>query len=509
MEKKEGVNLKESLDSLLMDGIASQIMFSLVTVSIVSSYLAYVKATPFIIGLVAAIPFLSQLIQLPSAIFAEKHSRKKISLLTNLISRLALLLIGVALLTSGHSSILPFIVFYTTYNLFKEASVVAWSSWMRDLIPAHIRGEFYSKRIAYGKFVALFIVLAFTFIFNFLKGFAFSLVFLVAFVAGMISLYFIEGINDVEIERKRRRKLKEPLKDPNFLKLASSVSLWRFASEMALPFFSVYIIAVLKYPIWVVIALASVSQLSSTYFLRISGRIMDKFGSKPVAILSFISFSIAALLFTFTTMPERHPLTPLLLLVIYVLDGFYSAVPGIAFMNMIAKITPEGSSASYYAINNVMASIFAAIGSISGGFVASAFLSANFAIKIDIDSSLGFIEIPAVHIAGYDFLFIISALISLMAAKLLRFFKEDGESSEEVVKEEMRHAVLYDVQTIMTHMHLLRSDRVAAVNTSPSFSFKPILHPKKGLEESIRKLTQNQDFKSRNKAISVGCVKVR
>ncbi len=490
MDKEKAITLDRSFKNLLMDGIASQIMFSLVTVPIVCSYLASVHADPFVIGLIASIPYLSQLIQLPSAIFAEKYSRKRISLTTIFVSRFSLLLIGIALLTG---SMLSFIVLFAIYNLFKEISAVAWSSWMRDLIPAHIRGEFYSKRIAYGKFVALFVVLAFTFIFNFLKWMAFSLVFIAAFAAGMASLYFIRGIDDVEVERKRNGNFKEPLKNSNFLKLTLAHSVWKFASEMALPFFSVYIISVLRYPLWVVIALTSVSQLSSTYFLRISGRIMDRFGNKPLAILSFISFSVAAFTFTFTTMPERHPLTPLLLLVIYTLDGFYSAVPGIAFMNMIAKITPKGSSASYYAINNVMASISAAMGSISGGFIASAFLSANFAVKMDIESSLGFVEVPAVHLAGYDFLFVISALISLIAAKLLRFFGEGGESSEEVVKEEIKHAVLYDVHNIMTHMHLrLFNFSRHAVNTplQPSLSsFKSPLHPEKGLEENIQKLT--------------------
>jgi MFS family permease len=223
---------------------------------------------------------------------------------------------------------------------------------------------------------------------------------------------------------------------------------------------------------------------------------MDKFGNKPVTILSFISFSTAVFIFTFTTMPERHSLTPLLLLVIYVLDGFYSAVPNIAFMNMIAKIAPRGSSASYYAINNVIASIFAAMGSISGGFIASSFLSANFAVKIDIESSIGFLEIPAIHLAGFDFLFIISALTSLIAAKILRFFREGGEGSEEVVKEEIKHAVLHDVQTIMAHMHIqprwFNFNKPHAVNTPPHpgfSSFESPIQSEKSLEESIQKLT--------------------
>jgi len=447
-------NLDSSLRNLLMDGVASQIMFSLLTVSIISSYLVSINAPPVLIGLVAAIPYISQLVQIPSAVFAERFSRKRVSLLANMISRTSLLAIGFTMLINLHSEVMLFIAFFVIYNVFKEVSTVPWSSWMRDLIPIHIRGEFYSKRIAYGKLAGLFVVLLFTALFNVIGKATFSVLFLTAFAAGMVSLYFIKGIDDVEVEHRGRRSLTEPFKNSNFLKLTSALSLWKFASEMAIPFFSVYVITMLNYPVWVVIALASLSQLSSIYFLRISGRIMDRFGNKPVIALSFVSFSIAVLLFTFTTMPEKHPLTPLLLIMIYILDGFYSSVPPIAFMNVIAKITPRGSSASYYAVNNVLASICAATGSISGGLIASFFLSTNFAVKLDIESTFGFLEIPAFHLESYDFLFLISSLLSLMAVKILRLFSEDNALSEEVVKNEIKHAVVRDVQSLMSYIHL-------------------------------------------------------
>jgi MFS family permease len=499
MEKERRVNLDKSLRNLLMDGIASQIMFSLLTVSIISSYLASINTPPVLIGFVAAIPYISQLIQIPSALFAEKCSRKKVSLLANVFSRISLLAIGVTLLVNLHSNVLLFIALFVIYNVFKEVSTVPWSSWMRDLIPTHIRGEFYSKRIAYGKFVALFVVLTFTILFNVIGKVTFPTLFLAAFAAGTVSVHFMRGIDDVEVERRGGRSLAEPIKNSNFLKLTSALSLWKFASEMSLPFFSVYIIAVLNYPIWIVIAFASVSQLSSTYFLRISGSIMDRFGNKPVAALSFVSFSLAALLFTFTTMPEKHPLTPLLLIVIYILDGFYSSVPPVAFMNMIAKITPKGSSASYYAINNVIASIFAAMGSISGGLIASFFLSTNFAVKIDIESSLGFVEIPAVHLASYDFLFLISSILSIVATKMLRFFGEDNALSEEAVKNEIKHAVIRDIHTLMAYMplsHMHPQPRWLNFNRFANREFQGILiplesqiTPENSVEDNIQKPT--------------------
>jgi len=438
-----------TLRYFLIEGIASQVMFTLLAIPFISLYLASIGASPSLIGLVAAIPYASNLIQLPSALFAEKFNRKKFSISASTVSRFSLLIMALFLLFDEKNALLSFVILFILYNIFKEVSSVAWNSWMRDLIPMHIRGEIYSKRLAYGKLAALVVVLLFIFVFNFLNKLAFSLLFITAFLAGIISLFFIKRIEYVKVEKKYRGF--KNILNGNFLKLLIPLSLWKFATKMSLPFFSVYTVSVLKYPSWVVISLISLSQISSIYFLRISGKIMDKFGNKPVTILAFLSFSLAAFLFTFTTMPERHVLTPLLLTVIYILDGFYSSIPTITLINMIAKITPKGNSASCYALNSTTMSLCGAAGSIVGGVVASMLLSANLAIKIDIESSLGLIKIPVVCFVNYDFLFITSSLLSLLAAKLLRYFKEEGETQEKVVKKEIKNALIHDVQSLVAY----------------------------------------------------------
>jgi len=94
----------------------------MLTVAIVSSYLASVNADPALIGLVASIPFVSQLIQIPFAALAENFSRKKVSFVASLISRFSLLLIAVACLVG---SITWFVVFFVIFNVFKEIAAVA------------------------------------------------------------------------------------------------------------------------------------------------------------------------------------------------------------------------------------------------------------------------------------------------------------------------------------------------------------------------------------------------
>jgi len=41
-----------------------------------------------------------------------------------------------------------------------------------------------------------------------------------------------------------------------------------------------------------------------------------------------------------------------------------------------------------------------------------------------------------------------------MAVKILRLFSEDNALSEEVVKNEIKHAVVRDVQSLMSYIHL-------------------------------------------------------
>ena len=108
-------------------------------------------------------------------------------------------------------------------------------------------------------------------------------------------------------------------------------------------------------------------------------------------------------------------------------------------MNAIAKMTPRGSSASYYAAHNVITSSAAAMGSVTGGVLLS-LLSSNAGVSI---GSAG----------AYDILFILSALLSITAAKL-RLFREEGESTQDIVKKEMRHAVYNDIRMAVSHIQL-------------------------------------------------------
>ena len=118
--------------------------------------------------------------------------------------------------------------------------------------------------------------------------------------------------------------------------------LWSFASNLAIPFFAVYMLARLGLSLPAVIGLTMLSQLTSIMFVRAWGPLADRAGSKTVLSLSASLYLLVILGWTFTTLPERNPLTLPLLVVLHIFAGI--AVAGVTptVETIALKLAPEG-----------------------------------------------------------------------------------------------------------------------------------------------------------------------
>ena len=136
--------------------------------------------------------------------------------------------------------------------------------------------------------------------------------------------------------------LLEPLRDRNFSQLVRFLFLWSFASNLAIPFFAVYMLARLGLSLPAVIGLTMLSQLTSIMFVRAWGPLADRAGSKTVLSLSASLYLLVILGWTFTTLPERNPLTLPLLVVLHIFAGI--AVAGVTptVETIALKLAPEG-----------------------------------------------------------------------------------------------------------------------------------------------------------------------
>lgn len=394
---------ERSLKNFFREGILSQIPTSLLTATIISSYLAVIGANAFVIGILVAIPHMTTITQIVSAKFVEKRSRKKIAVFASFLAKNSILAIAIASFLNGPYELLAFAIFYLIYNICEDLLTVSWSSWMRDLVFGAKMGERLSKRLAYGKIAAIPIFILQIWLFEKLDKSAFPILFFLAFLTGIMSVYFLRNIEDVKSRRISEPSLSVPFKNTNFLKWTFLNSAFCFSLSASRSFFAVYILQVLEYPIWFILFFAFVAHLSSIYSLRFAGEISDRFGNKPLLAISIASFILSSLLFILS----NFALSLAFLLLAYVLHGFYTSAPSIAFMNAVADMTHRKHSAPFYAIGNWMQDLFSALGSIFGGF-----LLARLAILGD---------------NAFIILFLFSLSFSLLLFPFLKFYDEFGQ----------------------------------------------------------------------------------
>jgi len=288
--------VQSGLSYVIKDGIASQSMGILTGGAFLVAFAVKLGASNFVIGLLAAIGPLAQLLQLPSIFLVEKiRNRRAIVVITAGLSRLCWLFIALSpFLFGAKIGLAVLLVSMIAASALGAVSGCGWNSWMRDLIPQNILGAFFSKRmrIATGVGIALSVCAA-VYLDLWKKLFAehevygYSILFLVGFAAGALGLYYLYKTPEKRMPAVGEKSsilklLSKPFKDENFRKLIVFMCSWNFAVNLAAPFFMVYMLKRLGLSMSFIIGLSILSQVMNFTFLRIWGKFTDSFSNKSV-----------------------------------------------------------------------------------------------------------------------------------------------------------------------------------------------------------------------------------
>ncbi len=149
-----------SLRLMVGEGVASSAMFSLGSGGFMAAYALALGANNFQIGILAALPFISQIVQLPVILAVERFRRRKaMGLPAWLLANLMWLPIGAVpflIDTPGPGAVALVIGLLALRGLFPPVWATVWPSWMRDLVPRQIIGSYYGRRL--GAITAVVIV---------------------------------------------------------------------------------------------------------------------------------------------------------------------------------------------------------------------------------------------------------------------------------------------------------------------------------------------------------------
>lgn len=443
--------IKLGLHYVVKDSLASQTMLTLTGGVFLVAFGLKLGASNTIIGLLAAIAPLTQLIQIPSIYLVEKFRRRRaIAVFSALSSRFFLLLIAlIPFLFSTKIALLLLIgglFFHTSIN---AILVCSWNSWMSDFIPREQLGSFHSKRLVLATGLGMVLSIASAFSIDYWKKiypgyevYAYSLLFFFGFLAGMVGVYFISNIPETRMMvAEQKIKFKElmirPFKNANYKNLIVFLGSWHFAVNLAAPFFTVYMLKRLDLSLSFIILLAVLSQIVSITFFRIWGRISDRFSNKSVLAVSGPLFIICILAWTFSTLPEKHMLTIPLLILIHIFTGIATAGVSLAAGNIGIKLAPKGQGTSYLAAITLINSLAAGIAPILGGQFVDFFANRELSLDLTWRSPSSELVMHTLNFRQWDFLFFFAFLIGLYSIHRLILVKEVGEVKEKIVLNEL------------------------------------------------------------------------
>lgn len=443
--------VRRGLNALLYEGICSQIMGALTGGAFLVAFALSIGASNKVIGLLAAIGPMTQLLQIPSVALVDRlRLRKLITIVAVSLSRIFWIAIGLIPFVVPDQLRIP--IFLLCLFLFFGIGNVAscsFNSWVRDVVPERIMGRFFSRRLAISTAVAAMVSIGGAVIVDLyatggkIDSEVYSGLFFVGAVSGLLGAVFFKRVPEPPLEMPPSGGLlpllKEPFKHRNFRALLVFLGMWNFAVNLAAPFFTVFLLKELRMSMAWVLALSVLSQSANVMFLRIWGKLADRFSNKSILAVSGPLFMISIILWPFTTMPERYGGTIPLVILIHVLAGISTAGVTLCAGNIALVSAPKGQATAYLAVNALVSGVAAAIAPILAGISADFFTLKEFSVNLSM-GELGTegkrLALYAFNLRGLDFLFAFSFLCGIFALERLVAIHETGHVQKRVVVNE-------------------------------------------------------------------------
>ena len=354
--------------------------------------------------------------------------------------------------TPGAAAVAVVILLLALRGLFAPVWATTWTSWMRDLVPQDVLGSYYGRRLAVITVAMAVVGLGASFFVRWWESvsapedaiLAYSLLLVGGSLTfGLASTWCALRASEpsmpaaAESGRSALSVLAEPLRDRNFSQLVRFLFVWSLVSNLAIPFFAVYMLKELGLSLSAVIGFTVLSQTTSVLFTRVWGPMADRVGSKPVLSLSASLYLLVIVGWVFTSHPERHFLTLPLLAVLHMFAGVAAAGVGLTMSTLTLKVAPAGKATPFLSVASIAASVGAGIGPVAGGLMADFFAVRTLGVDLSWISPNGVLELPALSLTGFDFLFAIAFVLGLLSLNLLVALREEGELPRETALGEL------------------------------------------------------------------------
>lgn len=387
---------RKSLKISLAEGLVAQLHASLTGLGMGGNAFTYayallLGASNTALGFVAALPQLGTASQLLSAYALQRAPRRKGLVIAGATAgRLVFLAIPVLPFVLDRGTALAlFLVLWGLGNVLVSIAGNAWTSWMSDVIPRAMRARYMSWRNTLAGLGGMVVFLTAGVLLDARAGAppgasreadarrlaGFAMVFATACVAALVSAWML-GVQPEPPPRRREdgvaplgalALVRLPFSDPAFRRLLLFFAGVSAVNGIGNPFWTPYTVEDLGGDYSFVTALNVVGGLAGLLALRLWGRAIDRFGSRPVIAVAVL-FTAAHPLYYFAS--ERGFLHPLY--VDAVSSGVFWGGFNLAVFSLLLGLAPARGREMYYAVFAATAGLAMATSSVVAGALAGA-----------------------------------------------------------------------------------------------------------------------------------------
>jgi hypothetical protein len=401
-------------------------------------------ASPFVIGLIGAIPFLAQLGQLPAIVLIERlRARRRLAVTVVAAARVIILALALLpWLDEGRSRLGLLVGAQVAITVLGSFAACSINSWFHQLLAGQDLGALYARRLFWSTVLAsLGGVAAGNLVEHWSWGerlHAYSVSFAAAGIAGFIGLRALTRVPEPAMERTGPplpilHMLCSPLADLNFRRLIVFMASWNFASNLAAPFLTVYLLKQQGYGMGTVTAMWAASQVANALTLFSWGKISDTLSNKGILATALPAYFGCLIALPMTALPEKHALTLPLLWLIHIVMGMASGGIGLATGNIGLKLAPQGRGTAYLATVSLAGSIAAGLAALTGGTLASWFQARQLTVSVDWSSPLQSTGFAVMQFQHWEFLFALSFFLGFYVMHALSRVQEGTEVSERTI----------------------------------------------------------------------------
>lgn len=454
--------LRRSL-RLVVLGMAFGSCFTAVTTgSPLTGFAKSLGAGDFLYGLLLALPVAGGAFQLAAACWIERMRRRKVLFLFSHICQ-RLLWVPIACVPFILPAAWPGLRVWTVIALLAVSSVsgsighMSFLSWMGDLVPADMRGRFFSLRYAVGTVSTFLAGAAAGFYLDLDNSFVgFAAVFIAGAVFGILDILCFIRVKEPPMTAGERipvrRLLGYPFHDAHFRRYMWFWAAWLFAVNIAAPFFNVYMLGHLRLGyLQIALFVQMVTSLGTVLMARVWGRLADACGHKPVMAVCCAAAAGLPLLW-FPTAPGAPYLLPLIAAVNFAGGVCWSGID-VTYLNLLLGCSPGRNRPLYMAGFTIITALIGnALAFLCGGFI----LDATRAWFTGLN--LRFCGVP---VTNHHLLFAVSSLLRVLVILcFLPGVREDGACRPGRVVRELLGRGLIRSSQVMYRESISRADRL-------------------------------------------------